>query len=907
MFENILPLTADGNSTLARRARVALQPRDKYGRWVTTGARLFAGLKFKGRSVNIKGNAIGGTNKKGQIRMLVGKGYEHYGIQPNTVLTVDSKNGELFSGATLDKNYLKSKGIDPDLKHTLAPDVANQPQSLDQMDPKPADALDIDLATNGLTPEEDKSLRAQRDKQPLAELPPAMDVATGSEVNDLVNGKSDSLGSDPVDAAVSDAMADVFYGDDAPSIDQLVDKASTPPTKPDVKLTAVPLRDLKPGDLVVLQNRPMKIISTKQRNLSGGWDIYVDDGTGRGPVNVANPKNFPNGIPDDRTISRIDKPAQAAPAKPATPAATPDAAAPAAPAKPKTVAKPTAKPKKATQPKAAIPTISKDRQDDGQDIPRNIMPQDELRNTPIAQLFDENGKPLFTRDNTGKRVPLEDPNAIYNALLESNPQAKVDKTGHIILERTTFTDKDGKNYKYEVAVAKTHGNQYVERYSFTDEAGNTQSFYHHDYKDSFASIYGEANGVNVFRDIMLGDRMPGKPGSKMTREKAYYFGDQSTLEKRIMYYRGKHAAGKTITDDMLDNSNFKLLTPDEVVRKYLNGRAEKLNMSEGKSKGTKLQSYVGSAWEAIANDDAETFQARMVELLGRLPDNEESRNLLIGTLRDQIKSKFNGTPQGRKLAPLANNIEKAIMSDGLDIRDIQRRPWASKDGRTVLKVGDKVRYWNNVGDWSIGEVVALREPKKGYDDIVSVKFADTTQRVLRAKYMDVLGDSLDIDLNMHDKDSAPTNYKASLKNDDLREARNISALDFGDAARLAEDNQNVPAGAPTTNTNQNAGQPYLGSDGQDPNSAVPAADVAPAPAPADTDPAADTTAPESNIPDLAAGDAWYSDSGDYLGTFVEAQKVVADDGTEAWAVIYLDESGDEQLEIVDLGESRLPK
>jgi hypothetical protein len=844
--------------------------------------------------------------------MLVGSGYEHYGIQPNTVLTVNSKNGELFTGATLDKNFLKSKGIDPDLRHSLPADVANQPQSLESMDPKPADALDIDLATNGLSPEEDKSLRAERDQEPLAKLPPAMEVAQGAEVSDIVNSVDGvDVSGDPVDSAVSDAYADAFYGGDVPSVDQLVDKASTPPTKPSVKLSQVGLADLQPGDFVVLQNRPMKVISTKKRALSGTWDLFVDDGTGRGPVNAAGA--FPNGIPDHAKISRIDVPPQAkpaatkAPATPAAPAAPATPAAPAVPATPKAVTKPAAKATKTTKPKATLPTIPKGRQDDGKDIPRNIIPQEQLRETTIAQLFDENGNPVFGRDNKGKKVKVEDPNAIYNALLEQNPQAKVDKAGNIILERGSFTDKDGKNYKYEVAVSKTHGNQYMEKYSFTDETtGETQSFYHYDYKDSFAAIYGEGNGVTVFRDIMLGDRVPGKPGAKWTREKEHYFGDKSTLAKRLMYYRGKKADGTTITDDMLDDSNFKLLTPEEVVRKYLNGRAEKLNMAEGKSRGTKLQSFVGSAWEAIEADDAELFQERMVQLLGRLPDNEESRNLLINTLRDQIKSKFNGTPQGRKLAPLANNIEKAIMSDGLDLRDIQRRPWASKDGKTILKVGDKVRYWNNIGEWSIGEVVALRAPKKGYDDIVSVKFADTTQRVLRAKYMDVLGDDLDTELSMHDKDSAPTDYKASLKNDDLRSARNI-VLDFGDSQKQDDDNQDVPAGAPLNTTNQNAAQPYLGSDGTDGSDSQ--ADSTPA-TPQGTDlsePAAEETPAESNIGDLAAGDAWYTADGDYLGTFVEAQKVTADDGTEAWAVIYLDESGDEQLEIVDLGESRLPK
>lgn len=193
-------LAADGNSAAARRARVALQPRDKYGRWVTTGARLFASLSLGGgKGAKVRGRAIGGTNKKGQIRMLVGKGYEKYGIPENTVLTVDSKNGELFE-ATLDRNFLKKKGIDPDLKHSLPENLIDQPQTLEQMDPKPADALDIDLATNGLSDNEDRDLRKERDQEPLAKLPPAMDVAEGEEVKQIVEAAEEGQPTVPEDS-----------------------------------------------------------------------------------------------------------------------------------------------------------------------------------------------------------------------------------------------------------------------------------------------------------------------------------------------------------------------------------------------------------------------------------------------------------------------------------------------------------------------------------------------------------------------------------------------------------------------------------------------------------------------------------------------------------------------------------
>ena len=173
-------LLADGNSSAARRARVRLQPRDKKGRWIPTGAALFASINGIGK---VKGKAIGGTaTKKGEknnIRMLVGKGYESKGIPENTVLTVDPKNGELESKIKLSRDYLKKKGIDPDVQHTLPKSLADMPQDLKDMDSQPADDLDIELATGGLDDAEDKDFRAERSQEPLAKLPPAMEVLEG--------------------------------------------------------------------------------------------------------------------------------------------------------------------------------------------------------------------------------------------------------------------------------------------------------------------------------------------------------------------------------------------------------------------------------------------------------------------------------------------------------------------------------------------------------------------------------------------------------------------------------------------------------------------------------------------------------------------------------------------------------
>jgi hypothetical protein len=533
--------------------------------------------------------------------------------------------------------------------------------------------------------------------------------------------------------------------------------------------------------------------------------------------------------------------------------------------------------------------VPQGRKDDGKDIAPNSTPLQDMQNTSIEQLVDpDTGRPVFGKG----RKKLEDPNAVFNALLEKNPQAKIDDTDHIVLERADFTDNDGSVYKYEVAVARTHGNQYMERYRFTNSNGETQTFYHYDYKDSFASIYGDKNGVYTFRDYLLGKSIPGK--QPPTRDTLNYFGDNKNLADRIRFFRGKKAAGSEIKLDDLNKTSFKMLTPEEVVKKYLEGRAEKFNKS-GQARGTKLQSFVGSAWEAIEQDDMPTFEARMIQLLGRLPDTEESRNLLINTLRDGIKERFNGTPDGRKNATLANNLQKKIITESFDLRDISRRPYSSKDGKTVVNRGDKIRYWNNAGEWSIGDVIAQLPPRqvdnKTYDDIVAVRFGDGSVALLRSNRMDILGDDLDTDLNMHDKDSDSTEYKPNLTGQALRDLRGFD-YSFGDEERQEDDNADLQDDQIGSTADQDAAAPYLGEQGVD-------ADEAPAQSEADSG--------EGNIGDFEAGDVWPDEDGDRKGTFVEAQRVQAEDGSDAWAVIWLDDEGNEQIDLVELGESRVPK
>jgi hypothetical protein len=893
-------LAAIGFNDGANRGFWRIQPRDRYGRWIEMGANVLAVLKsLRGTKTGITGKYVGPSGKPGKARVLV-KGDSDLA---DGVYEIDSHILETFT-AKLPETYVRSKGIKMD-----GVDSRGNKISISDADiPSVADLVRYDITENDerlargeLTDEEREAEADGRKNSPIAELPGGFESLNRDEAKDLLREsgidpdefdpdlRGELTTQDSVESAVEDAIADIAYGGEAPELESLVDAAKAP-SAATKKKTAIQLAD---GDVLKLKSTEAIVRGIRQKPGSQGQVLQVDlenENGVRKTFDVSADEGLEVLVSPDK--SKFKKKSTAAPAP--TPAPTPAQAPTAddvdttAPAAPKPVSKPAAKPKTPASKPKELPTIPKGREDDGSDIAPNTTPLEQMQNVPIEQLVDQDtGRPVFGAG----RKKIEDPNAIYNALLENNPQAKVDQAGNIILERGDFTDNDGKSYKYEVAVAKTHGNQYIERYKFTDSNGEAQTFYHFDYKDSFAGIYGDKNGVYVFRDHIFGKTMPGK--QPPTRDTLNYFGSDKTLADRIRYFRGKKSAGSEVTLDDLNKTSFKLLTPEEVVKKYLEGRAEKYNKS-GQARGTKLQSFVGSAWEAIQQDDFVTFEARMVQLLGRLPDTEESRNLLINTLRDGIKSRFNGTPLGRKVAPLANNLERKILSESFDLRDIARRPFASKDGKTIVQKGDKIRYWNNVGEWSIGTVIGLREPNKdGYDDAVYVRFGDNQIGLLRSNRMDVLGDDLDNDLNLHDKDSEPTDYKRNVQGQELRDLRGFS-FDFGDEARQEDENQDLEDDQVGSTSDQDAAAPYLGNQGV--SGQERAEEVAP-----------DAEAP-GNIQDFEAGDVWPDEDGDRLGTFVEAQIVTdPEDGTDAWAVVWLDDQGDEQLELVPIGTSRVPK
>lgn len=866
-------LVADGNSAAARRARVKLQPRDKKGRWVPTGAALLAAIRgLNGIAKKYKMKAIGGTatskGEKNKIRALLLQDAPELGLKKNTVLEVDPKNGELESKIKLDRDYLKKKGIDPDLQHTLPKSIAEQPQDVSDMNPQPADDLDIELANGGLTDDEDKDFRKEREQEPLGKLPPGLETLEDSEVNKLVETQpSDGspIDGDYSDSIVVDAMREGFYGG-KPNIDELVDEAAAAPEE-------VSIKDLKPGDVISLGKQGNKrVVEVKPVGDRGEVELYVDD-NGR----IAKVGRLPGGAGVQRVRKAGSAQERPATEKPEKPKATrkPKAETP----KPKPTRKPTRKVKKA--PKSE--EVNKpNRKDDGKMIAPSSKSVEELREKKINNLVDQDGKLLKVLNDKGKARAVEDPNAVIDALLEENPNAKIKEDGTVVMERGEFTDTDGKKYTYEVGVQRTVGNQFMERYTIKDpETGEVlYDFYNADYKDSFGGLYGKTSGLTRTRDLLLGKDIPGNKGTNsegvpLDKEIANYFGPGKNIDQRLKYLRK--------TKDM---NAWRLVTPEENIRKFLQGRSRLLNKSDNDSANYKSQfgnvrrSFVASTFEAIDLRDNELIKERLVQLLGRLPNTKESVDSLISTLKLEISERYKGSPREKELQTLPVNMKKFLEDVQFDLRARDEVPFVSEDGVSTVKVGDKVRFINNEGDMVVGEVVKLNAgsgKNGGFKDTARVKFGNQTVDNLQTRNM------------LHTEEDV-TDYAAWVRNDEKLERRAEElGIDFEEYKRRKEDNPDFDPGdgehAPA-----DAGAPYLGEEGEEGNAG---SDV----------PSFDKAAEE-----LLSGDPLYNEDGDYIGTVIAAQEVPAKDGGEPGiAVKYLDTDGSEKVEVLDRGEVRSPK
>lgn len=601
-------------------------------------------------------------------------------------------------------------------------------------------------------------------------------------------------------------------------------------------------------------------------------------------------------------------------------------------------------PKKAPAAKAAPKTnkqsvsqiaLAKKRMDDGNDIALNTngKSEEDFRNMKLDPLMGEDGKPL-TDPNNPKKV-IQDPNAIVNAILENFPDAKVQgDNDRIILERRDYTDVDGKEYKFELGLSRTYGNQFVQHYKLTDKnTGEVKEFQGKDYKDSFAGIFAKTNGILRVRDQLIGEGIPGK---KLTRELANYFGPNKNVDQRLKYFRKGS-----------DLFGYRLVTPKENIKKFLDGTDLKLNESmaqtgvgpDGEPRyqfGNVLQGQVSPFWKSLEDKDWNGMKFRLTQLLGRMPDSSESRKLLIDTLREETISRFKGIKKAKSYQTYANLLDNYLSSNNVDLRDVNRTPYVMGDGNTVASVGDKVFYFPNNDEYSVGTIVGFQPASGkngGYNDTISIRFADgTVVNNLQTRNSFPAGPDSEFG------DSDLTGYSANVKLDkklELRKAMLGPAFDAFMKKRQADKSAKDPKSAPAPasapsapdstdssddNANPNAGAPYVNSTGQQTNSSGQViADDSADPTPSVVDPNINTTdvtgkdatpaAPKAgNVTKLQPNDTWYDENGDYKGVVEEVQEVPAQDGGEpGLAVFYIDENGEEQVEIVEKTEDRGPK
>lgn len=409
------------------------------------------------------------------------------------------------------------------------------------------------------------------------------------------------------------------------------------------------------------------------------------------------------------------------------------------------------------------------REDHGGDIGRDPDFNNEAaRNRKIPFATDKDGNVLYTLDKKGKRVPVQDRNAILKAVLEDNKNAVVDKDGNIVFFRRTYVGSDGKNMTYEVLVHKNTGGKTGISVRFTNQdTGEVQTFIHHDERDSYKGLMGATNGPERLIDILEGTDANGEQVERKTATRGFNTEGLTDPHQRVEYFREQG----------------RLLTLEETATKYMDGQAEIINTSLGAggiAYGTKRQSEIMSLAEAIRTGDRAIIDERLRAMAGHFPLNQESIKALRSKIRSYLRE--GGLVSEKDLglfvdafsAHLTRSIKNPLAND---------IPYKSSDTRAV-KVGMFVEWKNNVGEISRGRVVGLMERAYSandseYLDNAIVEFADGRQvNYLTTKNMTISADQ---------KDETTSEFKPWVRGIELRRQRNM-AVQFRDdlRARAAE-------------------------------------------------------------------------------------------------------------------------
>jgi len=866
--DSIFPvLAAIGFNDGANKGFWRVQPREQFGdgagQWIEMGAELRMFYKNKrGQTANVTGRAVGSTGTPDGVRVLV-QGQK--GV-PDGIYGASTSSVRVAEGFIPDE-VLKKQGIQNTVKISK-----EQEASLPTIDSlERADITDEDLRLIN------EGAKSKEGKQ-HAEYRKAAEAESDSKSDPADDAAADK---DGAASAVQDLMGDVAFGDDVPDLDSLIKAAKRAPTPAKTSETKKRFaEDLEPG--MVIRDR-------------SGQDFVVQDaakrvGATKDGVQVASFNVIPVGKKDVRTI-RVDafEPLNVVVGSDGNTPIKMDTVSPeiAKPATPATPTKPTT-PKPPTTRKARINQLLKKYKDDGKDIAPAAKSREELYNKVIKNEIDpETGELLFVADRKGNPRPLNASNAIEDALFEENPNAKVKPNGAIVVERGKFTDTDGKEYAYEITVERTKGNQFMERYIFSDPETKEAlfDFYNHDSKETFNSLYGKSNGLVVTRDFFLGRTVPGKKGVNAEgvpndKELQSYFGPNKTIANRIKYLLKSYGAKREP----------RIITPKDNRDRFLDGHGIVYNKSDtrtgrdGKNStlGTVARSFVPDIYELVESKDVELIKEAFKQAMGRLPDTDEEVTALVKTFQEGIREKFAGSPDYASIVQLPRLLSAALLQEDLDIRDDAKVPFVSQDGTTPLVPGSYVQFFNNEDGISVGRVVRLiaGSGKGGnYKDTVAVKFANKTVANLQTRNMKPLTDD-ELDLTVIDNDNLLTPYVPQLEGEEMREVR--LGIDYRDALNRKDDS---PDDGPDDNLESgDAGAPYLGSDGTDGGSKPPAGKL---------------------VEDLDAGDPVYDTDGTLLGEVLVVELVSRD--PDEYDITYESPEGEEFLVTLKAGELNGPK
>jgi hypothetical protein len=187
--------TSGGNSAAARRARVARQRRDRFGRWAEMGGGIaFPGRNSDGKIVKMVGRYVGPAEREGYMRVYV---TESRGIRAG-IYEVPCKVATVAK-ALLKEKDLKEAGVNLDVNGQRVGDVLDRDiefiAGMFKGDPTP---FELDMARGNTTKTEKKVIEKARLKAPA------------HKSYNIVDEKGNRVDKDEPEAPVAKKAGEVF-------------------------------------------------------------------------------------------------------------------------------------------------------------------------------------------------------------------------------------------------------------------------------------------------------------------------------------------------------------------------------------------------------------------------------------------------------------------------------------------------------------------------------------------------------------------------------------------------------------------------------------------------------------------------------------------------------------------------